>query len=53
MSITGGGGGGGVEGVDVLNHTAWFIFILIHRTKSLDENRAILHIRRIFAKGGI
>ena len=47
-----GGRGGEVKGVDVKNHTALVTFILIHRTKSPDENRAILHFRRSFEKGG-
>ena len=46
-------GVGMVKGVDVKNHVAMVTFILVHYTKSLDETRAILHIRRSFEKGGI
>ena len=49
----GGGGGWGSKMVDVKNHTTLVTFILVHRSKSPDENRAILHIRRSFEKGGI
>lgn len=48
-----GGRGGEVKGVDVKNHTALVTFILIHYAKSPDENRAILHFRKSFEKGGI